>query len=378
MPRKPSLATTLINAGTPSKKDGHQTIKDGDPFKQGPQFASAFHLAGDVDPNAYQYGRFSHPNWEALEQGLSALEGGETIVFPSGMSAAAAILTSLVNAGDTVLLPNDGYAPVKHYTQEYLVKFGVTLKTIATHQVDDFDFVGIDVALLETPSNPMLDTFDIKLAAQKIHQQGGILAIDNTTLTFLGQDPLALGADISMCADTKALNGHSDVLFGHVSTNNTSIAQKVRDWRKYSGNIPGPMETWLVHRSLPTLDVRMQRMCDTALALATELSAHPKIKSIRYPGLSSDPSYRLASMQQQLYGFLISFELSNKSAAQTFLSACTLVYEATSFGGVHSTAERRARWGTDNISESVIRFSVGCERFEDLRDDVFSALDKID
>lgn len=365
--RKPSIATLSINAGDLPPENGK-------PFRNGPDFASTFHLAGDVDPNTYQYGRFAQPTWHNLETGLAQLEGGETIIFPSGMSAAAAILTSLVAPGDTILLPSDGYAPVRYYTEQYLVRFGVKLVTIATQDIDKFDFKGINLALLETPSNPMLDTFDIQKAAEKMHSQGGILAVDNTTLTFLGQQPLALGADISMSADTKAVNGHSDVLFGHVSTNNQLLSDKIREWRKFSGNIPGPMETWLVHRSISTLDLRLERMCNNAMLLAEALSNHPKVKLVRYPGLINDPSHKVAKFQQHLFGFIISFELANKMAAERFLQACQLVHEATSFGGVHSTAERRARWGADNIAEGVVRFSVGCERAEDLLEDVLGAL----
>jgi len=367
MTRKHSLATQSINAGD-------LPAKNGNPFRRGPDFVSTFHLAGEVDANSYQYGRFAQPTWHNLEVGFAQLEGGDTVIFPSGMSAAAAILTSLVKSGDTILLPNDGYAPVRYYAEQYLVRFGVKLKTIATKNIDSFDFEGIDLALLETPSNPMLDTFDIAKAAEKLHKVGGILAVDNTTLTFLGQQPLALGADISMSADTKAVNGHSDVLFGHVSTANQALSDKIREWRKFSGNIPGPMETWLVHRSIATLDVRLERMCSNAMLLANALLAHPKVISVRYPGLPNDPSHGLAKLQQQLFGFIISFELANKAEADTFLEACHLVHQATSFGGVHSTAERRARWGADNIPEGIVRFSVGCERADDLIEDVLAAL----
>ena len=369
MSAKPSLASLSVNAGAPAPKNGQA-------FRHGPEFASTFHLSGDIDPNIHQYGRFSQPTWSSLELGIALLEGGETTVFPSGMAAAAAILTSLCEPGDTVLLPSDGYSPVRFYTQEYLVKFGIKLITVATKDIDNFDFKGITLALLETPSNPMLDTFDIQAAADKIHKHGGLLAVDNTTLTFLGQQPLALGADISMGADTKAVNGHSDVVFGHVSCKDAAITQKIRQWRKYSGNIPGPMETWLVHRSLSTLDVRLQRMCETAMLLAQQLETHPKVLNVRYPGLVQDPSHLIAKKQQTCFGFIISFELADKEAANTFLKACDLVYEATSFGGVHSTAERRVRWGSDNIGQGVIRFSVGVERAEDLLVDINKALEQ--
>ena len=370
MTNKPTLATQAINAGD-------LPAKNGNPFREGPQFASTFHLAGEVDPAVYQYGRFNQPTWHNLETGLAQLEGGDTIIFPSGLSAAAAILTSLVEPGQTILLPNDGYTPVRVYAEKFLQKFGVHIQTIATKDIDLFSFEGIDLALLETPSNPMLDTFDIALAAKKIHEHGGILAVDNTTLTFLGQQVLTLGADITMSADTKAVNGHSDVLFGHVSSQNNELVEKMREWRKFSGNIPGPMETWLVHRSLATLDVRLERMCSNAMTLAQLLLTHPKVSSVRYPGLASDPSHEVAKRQQSLYGFIISFELANAEAANTFLEACQLVHVATSFGGVHSMGERRARWGSDDIPEGIVRFSVGCERESDIVHDVLTALDTI-
>jgi cystathionine gamma-lyase len=370
MTDKPSLGTLCINAGSPP-------VQQGKAFRKGPEFASTFHLSGEVDHTVHQYGRFSQPSWDALEQAFSQLEGGETVVFPSGMSAVASVLTSLVEPGETILLPSDGYAPVRYYTEKYLLKFGIKLKTIATKDIDGYDFKDISLALLETPSNPMLDVFDIRLASEKIHLCGGLLAIDNTTLTLLGQQPLVLGADISISADTKAVNGHSDVLFGHVSTKNQQICDKIREWRKFSGNIPGPMETWLVHRSLATLDIRLERMCKNAQQLAAALQLHPKVLSIRYPGLEADPSHNTAKAQQHLFGFIISFELANKSTAYNFLDKCNLVYQATSFGGVHSMAERRARWGADKIPEGVIRFSVGCERAEDIIADVMTALDSI-
>lgn len=370
MSRKPSLASLSINAGA-------DTPKKGKAFKNGPVFASTFHLPGNTDTEGYQYARFNQPTWQSLETAFGELEGGETVVFPSGMSGAAAILTSLIQPGDTILLPSDGYGPVRFYTEQYLVKFGVRLLTVNTSDIDTYDFSGITLALLETPSNPMLDTFDIAKAADKVHKQGGILAIDNTTLTFLGQQPLNLGADIVLCADTKAVNGHSDVVFGHVTCASASVCDKIREWRKFSGNIPGPMETWLVHRGLSSLDVRLERMCNNALSLAKALDAHKKVLCVRYPGLENDPSYKIAQKQQQVNGFIVSFELTSKQAADDFLNACQFVYQATSFGGVHSSAERRARWGTDDIAPGYIRFSVGCEREEDLLADVLNALDQI-
>ena len=122
MTNKPTLATQAINAGD-------LPAKNGNPFREGPQFASTFHLAGEVDPAVYQYGRFNQPTWHNLETGLAQLEGGDTIIFPSGLSAAAAILTSLVEPGQTILLPNDGYTPVRVYAEKFLQKFGVHIQS---------------------------------------------------------------------------------------------------------------------------------------------------------------------------------------------------------------------------------------------------------
>ena len=367
MKKSVSLGTRCINAGAPTPQPGR-------PFKPGPQFASTFHLPGDIESGEYQYGRFGQPTWEHLEQGLAELEGGHVLVFPSGMAAATAILTPLLESGDTVLLPGDGYAPVVFYVEKYLTKFGVKVKKAKTRDLDKLDVSDIKLALLESPSNPMLDVFDISAFAERLHSVGGLLAIDNTTLTPLGQNPLELGADISMGADTKALNGHSDVLFGHIACKDLALYEELKDWRKLSGNIPGPMETWLVHRSLSTLDVRLQRMCDNAQQLAEYLLAHDTVRHVRYPGLTSDPSYQQARQQQQLFGFIVSFELVDAQTADIFLNALDLVYQATSFGGVHSMAERRARWGTDDIPAGTIRFSCGCERPEDLLQDVAQSL----
>lgn len=337
----------------------------GEPFCQPPTFASTFHLSGEIDSANFQYGRFSNPSWESLESILADLEGGETIIFPSGMAAIASVLTSLTKSGDKVVVTQDGYFATKAYASEFLVPNNIEVCFVKTNDLLNFDYKGVKLVLAETPSNPLLDVVDIKALARKVHQAGGLLAIDNTTLTVLGQQPLALGADISLCADTKALNGHSDVLFGHVSTATTGLSDRIRLWRKLAGNIPSPMDSFLVQRGLATLDVRLERMASNALALANMLKQHPAVNWVRYPGLQSDPSYSLACDQMHNFGFIISFDLVTKEKAQAFLQA-DLIYEATSFGGVHTMAERRARWGTDDLPEGLIRLSVGCERIEDL------------
>ncbi len=363
------LGTRVVHAGLPEAQQGA-------PFNHGPSFASTFHLSGDTENAHFQYGRFSNPTWEALEGALAELEGGDCVIFPSGMAAIASILSSLTKSGDKVVLTGDGYFATRAYAIEFLQTNGLELCFVNTLDLQSFDYQGVNLVLIETPSNPLLDIVDIQALASKVHEAGALLAIDNTTSTVLGQQPLSLGADISMSADTKALNGHSDVVFGHVASLDPEISNRIRLWRKLAGNIPGPMETWLVHRGLATLDVRLERMCNNALKLAELLEQHPSVKWVRYPGLTSDPSHAIASKQMHYFGFIISFDLGNQRKADKFLET-ELIFEATSFGGVHTMAERRARWGTDDVPAGMIRLSVGCERSSDILAAIEQSLDNL-
>lgn len=367
MANKPSLSTRVVHTGM-------KPAQQGEPLNQGPVFTSAFHLQGDVDSDAYQYARFHNPTWDTLENSLGQLESGRAIVFPSGMAAVAAVLTALSRSGSTILLPSDGYYATRAYAKEFLVKFGVRVIERKTTEILNQDFSNVDLVFVETPSNPLLDVLDITELANRVHQAGGLLAVDNTTMTPLGQQPLELGADVSVCSDTKALNGHSDALFGHAVTRNDSLFEAMKLWRKLSGNIPGPMETWLVQRGLGSLDMRLERMVNNAQEIAGILSRHPRVELIRYPGLPDDPSFALAEKQMRLAGFVISFDLGSKESAVRFLTRSKLITEATSFGGMHTMAERRARWGTDDVPEGLIRLSVGCENVKDLVEDIEQAL----
>src|SRR5207245_11274623 len=144
---------------------------------------------------------------------------------------------------------------------------------------------GAKLLWLESPSNPGLEVCDIAALAAAAHAAGALVAVDNTTPTVLGQQPLALGADFSMASDTKALTGHSDLILGHVATREQAWADRLRTWRTQFGAIPGPMEVWLAHRSLGTLDLRFARQCNNALALATLLVHSPDVPAVRYLGL---------------------------------------------------------------------------------------------
>jgi cystathionine gamma-lyase len=234
---------------------------------------------------------------------------------------------------------------------------------------------GAALLWLETPTNPGLEVCDVQALADAAHAAGALVAVDNTTATVLGQRPLSLGADFSVTSDTKAMSGHSDIVLGHVATKHAEWAERLRTWRSRMGAIPGPMEVWLAHRSLATLDVRLERQCANALKVASFLALHQKVSNVRYPGLSTDPSYALASRQRTRAGGVIAFTLSDRAAVERFFAASKLVNEATSFGGVHTSAERRARWGGDMVAEGYVRLSIGLEDADDLVADMSQALD---
>ncbi len=364
----------------PSSKTLHapnSNRKQGAAITPGPVFSSTFHTHGMPENAPYQYGRFHHPTWEHLESKLGELEGGETVIFPSGMGAIASVLTTILESGDTVIMPNDGYYPSRAYVEQFLIRYGIKMRLSATTDMANISFTDVKLVFIESPSNPMLDVCDISDICAKAHKAGALVAIDNTTATILGQNPLNLGADFSIASDTKALNGHSDMLFGHVASRHTDAINRIRDWRKLSGNIPGPMETWLVDRGLQTLDVRLERQVKNAHKIAEFLVSHTAVKSLRYPGLKDDPSHELASKQMTHFGFIVTFDLGGTEAADHFMANLKMITDATSFGGTHTIAERRKRWGTDDIPDGTIRLSAGIEHIDDILRDIDQALDKL-
>lgn len=336
----------------------------GDPVAPPLISATTFHLPG-IENAPYTYGRMAMPTWEEVEEQLAILEGATVVGFPSGMAAIAAALMCTLQAGQTVILPADGYYTTRLLADRFLAPLGVNVRLINTVAVDEADFAGAAVVFLETPSNPGLDCCDISLAARKAHAVGAKLIVDNTTMTALLQRPLDLGADLVVAADTKAPAGHSDVLYGHVSGRDPGLMARVAEWRKLSGAVPGAFEAWLLHRGLETLEVRLARMCTSAQIIAERLSDHPRIKALRYPGLPGDASHGVARRQMSGFGFLLTFELEGEAAAEDFLTRCAYVTQTTSFGGTHSAGERRARWG-DAVAPGFIRFSVGVEPVEPL------------
>jgi cystathionine gamma-lyase len=361
-------ATRVVRAGIPEAAQGR-------PFLPGPEFAAPFHVAGDPASAPYTYGRFHNPTWTLFEMALGELEGGEAVVFASGMAATAAVMGTALRPGDVAVLPADGYYTTRMLAEGHFARSGIVVRTAPTAGDEQRDCLeGAALLWLESPSNPGLDVCNITALARAAHERGALVVVDNTTATILGQRPLALGADYSLASDTKALTGHSDLILGHVAVGDAERAKNLRTWRTQLGAVPGPMEVWLAHRSLGTLDVRLERMTANALAVARFLSGRAEVRRVRYPGLPSDPAYPVAAGQMSRFGPVVSFELASAGAAETFLGRCRLIAQATSFGGLHTTAERRARWGGDRVPDGFIRLSAGCEHAEDLVGDIEQAL----
>jgi cystathionine gamma-lyase len=364
----------VTGRGTRVVKAGLPEARQGEPFLPGPVFAAPFHLSGDPDSSPASYTRYGNPTWEAYERAVGSLEDAEAVLFSSGMAAAVALMLTELRPGSVLAIDSSCYSGVRRFAESTLAAVGVEVRQATPAELASAA-VGADVLWLETPSNPKLEVYDIAALAAVADAQGALTVADNTTAGALLQQPLDLGAGAVLTSATKQMAGHSDLLLGYVTTRDGKRARRLRDWRRDAGSLAGPFEAWLAHRSLATLGVRLERACANAGSLA-ELIASRGDVPVAYPGLASDPGHEVARRQMSGFGGVVSFDLETEERAERFLAAAQLITQATSFGGVHTTAERRARWEGDDVSEGFIRLSAGIEDTEDLTADVEQALDR--
>lgn len=363
--RVASPETLAVHAGRPA------ATPDG-PLNQPVVHASAYYAGGPV-----AYARDGNPTWSAFEEALGALEGGTARAFASGMAAVSAVL-ELAPVGGCVVGVGDGYTGTRA-----LLGDGVSAGRWAFRPVSvtDTEAVlaacrGADLLWLESPTNPKNDVADIAALTLGAHQQGVLVAVDNTYATPLAQRPLDLGADVVVHSVSKFLAGHSDVVLGATVTSSDDLCARLVRHRSLAGAIPGPMESYLALRGMRTLGVRLERAQSNALALAHRLSEHPAVERVRYPGLTSDPGHERARAQMRGYGAMVAFEVAGGAAAAEAVARSTrLIVHATSLGGVETSIERRARWpGEADTPPSLLRMSVGCEDVDDIWDDLLHAL----
>ena len=369
-------ADDRLRDGTRVVHAGLSTSQQSQPFLPGPELAAPYHVRGPVEDAAYTYTRDGNRTWTRFEQAVGELEGGRALVFPSGAAAAAAVLLTSVATGEVLVLPADGYPAARALARDRLAPMGVEIREVPSGPAFADAVDGASLVWVESPSNPGLEVCDLREVCRRAHESGALVGVDNTLATPLGQRPLDLGADFSMSSDTKYVSGHSDLLLGHVAVRDDALFDRLQTWRRSAGSIAGPFETWLAHRSLATLDVRLARQAATALRLAEALAARDDVDGVRYPGRPGDPAHELAARQMTRFGAVIAFDLGSRERAERFLAECRLVAEATSFGGVHSSAERRARWPANDVGEGFIRMSVGVEDPDDLIADVERALER--
>ena len=334
---------------------------------------STFHEGGPVG-----YGRYGNETWSALEEAISVLEGGKTLLFSSGMAAISAVF-SLLPEGAVIVAANNGYQGTTTLLKKLHESEKLKVRFVNLANTDECiaAIPGAQMLYLESPINPLLEVVDLPKIIAAGKAAGCGVAVDNTLATPLLQNPLALGADISIHSVTKYLSGHSDLILGSLSTKDQALYGRLEHSRRYGGAIAGPFEAWIALRGLRTFALRMQRSQENAMELATRLSKDSRISKVRYPGLATDSYHSLAKSFMKGFGAMISFDV-NASVEQIDLmcNSSKLITNATSLGGVESIWERRRRWATESatVPETLIRFSVGIENVEDLWADIQQSL----
>jgi cystathionine gamma-synthase len=329
-------------------------------------------------PGVAGYGRFNNQSWNALESAIEALEGGPTLAFSSGMAAISSVFATLPH-GSVIVASKNGYSGTMTLLKNMVDAGAAEVRYLDISNNDEVlaAIKGADLLWIESPTNPALEVADLPLIISAAKSEGLLVAIDNTFATPIAQTPLAMGADIVVHSLTKYISGHSDVILGSLSTNDSAIFEKVSNHRKLGGAIPGPFETWIALRGLRTLSLRMERAQSNALELARRLSSHPAVENVRYSGLPTDRFHERASSFMKGYGAIIGFEVkAGAEAADKACAASKLVSYATSLGGVESLWERRHRWSAESptIPKNLIRLSVGIEDVDDLWRDIDQAL----
>lgn len=369
---KLDTASWLVSAGRPEQP--------GEPLNV-PLVPVSNYLLGGPGEGHREYSRDSGtPTWEALEQIVGGLEGGQALAFASGMAAVAAVFDQL-DCGARVALPQDCYQGVVQLANDNARKGRLRVERIAAEDTAAWmeSAFSSDLLWLESPSNPLLAVTDLAAICAAPRKPGCLLAVDNTFATPLNQRPLERGADISMHSATKFIGGHSDLLAGMLVVRDADLYASLRRSRTLGGATPGALEAWLAVRGVRTLALRFEHAQRNAAQLADWLSGQPQVETVRYPGLRSHPQHAMAAAQLDGFGTMISFDVSGGAeAADAVCRALRLIRHASSLGAVESTIERRAaNAGQEHLPPALLRLSVGIESWEDLRDDLGQALQRV-
>jgi cystathionine gamma-synthase len=337
----------------------------------------------------FMYTRNNNPNREALEHGVSAIEGGEAAAaFGSGTAAAMALFQALA-PGDHVLAHVDAYYGTSRLLREFFLRWGLQEDFIDMSNLDEVKKAlrpQTKLAWAETPSNPLLKIVDLAAIAEIVHGANALCVCDNTWAPVL-QRPFELGSDLILHSTTKYFGGHCDVAGGIViAKKDSEFFQRVRAIQYSGGAVPSPFDCWLILRGMRTLPWRMRAHSENAMKIAEFLARHRKVARVHYPGLRSHPGHEIArrqmsirstNAQDRLFGGMLSFELKDGRDAAMSVAAKTKIFtRATSLGGVESLIEHRASIeGAGTTSpEGLLRLSIGLENADDLIEDLDQAL----
>lgn len=350
--------------------------------------STTYSFSGFAQRRTYDYSRSANPTRDALAEALASLEQGAGAVITASGMAAVNLVCQLLSPGDVLVAPHDCYGGT-YRLFDALNRRGL----VQTLFIDYRDAQAVAAALqrkpklvwVETPSNPLLRITDIRAIAALTHAAGALLAVDNTFLSPVWQQPIALGADLVVHSTTKYLNGHSDVVGGAVIAATQELHEKLVWWANCTGVTGAPFDSYLTLRGVRSLYARMAVHGENALLIAEMLSRHVAVKQVYYPGLKSHPQHELARRQQSAFGAMVSFEVKGgEPQVRAFVAGLQLFSLAESLGGVESliahpatmthaamTPEARA---TAGITDGLLRLSIGIEAWDDLARDLNAAL----
>lgn len=349
---------------------------------------STFKQHSPGNHQGYDYTRAGNPNFSMAEKQLASLENSRfATVFSSGLGALTAYLTTL-QKGDHVIALNGLYGGTFRLLKRVFQKFGIELTFVSTDELDrleEYFQKNTKLLLFETPTNPLLDIFDIAKLASQAKKHGVITLVDNTFATPFFQNPLDLGADVVWHSCTKYLGGHSDIIGGALMTNDEAMHQDLQFARMAIGVNPSPFDVWLLMRSIKTLSLRMLKHAQNAQIIAELLHSHPLVKQVYYPGLPDHPNHAIARRQMSGFGGIVSVEFNiPMEQIQKILASLKLFTLAESLGGVESLVnhpasmthasiprEKRLSMG---LRDEHVRFSIGIEDTQDLIEDLLSSM----
>lgn len=368
---------------------------------------STYTQSAPGEHKGYEYSRTQNPTRNGLERCLAALEGGAAgACFASGLAATNAILSSLLRPGDTLVAYSDLYGGTYRIFERVFRPWGLNIRYTDDKSPESFARLvdsSTRMVWLETPTNPMLHLLDIQAIANAVRGRGAtpqtlastpgaktsdggpLLVVDNTFASPALQRPLALGADIILHSTTKYIGGHSDVVGGALITKDAAVMEPIRFVQNASGGVSGPFDSFLTHRGVKTLAIRMKKHCENAQRVAEWASQQRAFEKVIYPGLPSHPDYELAKRQMCGAGGMVTCVLrGGYQAARKFMSSTKLFSCAESLGGVESLInhpavmthasiprEVRERIG---VVDALVRLSVGIEEADDLIADLEQAL----